>query len=575
MPIRYAVVRYRTAPERIARLLPPELEPASVAEVLVDFLTVDLGEHKSVFVPKPYCESALWVRASYKGEEGFLLLSMPLNGDWGRFAGRELLVLTKKDGEVGVEKKGKRVRAWIRRRGLELCRLEAEVTREPAPEVNWLRETRFGGFALNFRLNPDWRNQPFIGGVELVRQGGTATPPSEEPREGRDVPRALNLGNTAFRFVQPSILDPWCELPVIELLGGSLYENPGLELNFGSSRPRRDGPIVETLHRYEDASALAPWMLLGYDRPLERGLPWEPRGWPDAESAFLLSKNETSAWRNRETLDFENVRLLDLVLKIDPELHGAVIPGDVETGPQPLARILALDVPTSDFSTVGFVELWLLVRCVVGGRDAWYALSHIVGDGGDLLLGREMFGYPSKAGEVSFELAGQRISISGERVGRRFLDIHADEPAVAADDWTGELEVLGLQAETFSGSVDQQPDRPFGQSRPVKGRLVGQKWQLNLQRIPIDPWGVFLNVPHAAGPSAVGRPDPWYEIDGCTVLSANMARGVIRRGPGSVLGEYADVWPYYRERCDGTWSAMQVLNAVAPTFRVEREKGLE
>ena len=72
MPIRYAVVRYRTAPERIARLLPPKLEPASVAEVLVDFLTVDLGEHKSVFVPKPYCESALWVRASYKGEEGFL-----------------------------------------------------------------------------------------------------------------------------------------------------------------------------------------------------------------------------------------------------------------------------------------------------------------------------------------------------------------------------------------------------------------------------------------------------------------------------------------------------------------------
>jgi len=575
MPLRYAVVRYRTDPDRISRLLPPKLEPASVAEVVVDFLVIDLGEHKSVFVPRPYCESALWVRSSYQGEEGFLLLSMPLNGDWGRFAGRELLALTKKDGEVGIEKKDGKVEAWIRRRGLELCRLEAEVTDGPAPEVNWLRETRFGGFALNFRLDPDWRGPPFVGGVDLLREAGTATPPSEEPREGQGVPRALNLTNATFRFVQPSVLDPWCELLVIELLGGSYYENPGLELNFGSSRPRRKGPNPEVLHRYEDPLALAPWMFLGHDRPVERGLPWKPRGWPDAESAFVLSQDEISAWQGRQAFSLQGVRLFDLVIQIDSRLHADVLPDGVEPGPESLGRILALDVPTSDLSTVGFAELWLLVRCVVGGRAAWYALSHIVKDGGDLLLGREMFGYPSKAGEVNLELAGERVTISGERAGRRFLSVAADGFEAAQIPSVEEIDVLGLQADTFSRSVDQAFDRPFSQTLPVKGRLVAQKWHLDLRRISVDPGAVSLDLPDAPGPPGVGRPDPWYEFEGCTVLSASLATGAIRRGPGNVVGEYEDVWPYYRERCDGTWAATKVLNEVQPTFRIKREKDPE
>ena len=43
-----------------------------------------------------------------------------------------------------------------------------------------------------------------------------------------------------------------------------------------------------------------------------------------------------------------------------------------------------------------FHEIWLFARCLREGREAWYALSHLVGPDGDVVFGRETFGYPSR-----------------------------------------------------------------------------------------------------------------------------------------------------------------------------------
>lgn len=136
MPFRYANVRYRTDPERLARVLPPGLEPAAEPEVLVDVLEIDFGPAKSVFFAFPYDECAMWLRATYEGEDGFFLLSMPLNGDWGRTAGRETLALSKKDADVAIRHEAGTVSASFQRRGSDVCTLDARVGAGPAPEVD-------------------------------------------------------------------------------------------------------------------------------------------------------------------------------------------------------------------------------------------------------------------------------------------------------------------------------------------------------------------------------------------------------------------------------------------------------
>ena len=44
-------------------------------------------------------------------------------------------------------------------------------------------------------------------------------------------------------------------------------------------------------------------------------------------------------------------------------------------------------------------------RCLRQGREAWYALAHLVGPEGDVVFGRETFGYPSRSAAIDWRRA--------------------------------------------------------------------------------------------------------------------------------------------------------------------------
>ena len=562
MPFVYANVRYRTNAERLARVLPPGVVPGAVPEVMVDHLVIDFGDRKNRFFDAPYLESAVWVRcrledADADADDNFFLLTMPLTGEWGRTAGRETLALSKKDGHVTIEREGDRVRASLTRRGALVYELDGAISDRAAPEVDWMRETRDGGLGLRFRHHPDWRQSVLDErGMELVRlgPGGTTRPSDAAPDEAHDeesVARALVLDDTTFRFGTPDVTDPWSELPVLELLGGSFFEKLGFDYNFGSRRPQRKGDPVIPLAPIpaEEADAWAFW---GHDRPLTGGEAWVPEGWPEQRSAVTLTGDEVDRYQGRDHLAVEG-QAVDVTLGIDAELHRSVVPAELDPGDAPEIRVLAVDAERSDVSVARFQELWLLARTATG----WYALSHIVTPDGDVLFGRETFGYPSKLGQVGIEVTADAATVSGERLLRRFAEVRVEVSDARPAEVAESFDLHGVQ-----------PD-PFSLPQPVAGRIVAQPWRLFIEGSEVAADAIQVSFPDDAGPSDIGRPDAWFDFTGAVPLRAVVGSVRIERGPGEIVTEVDDVLPLIRDRIEMSWAVSRITEPVTSTFRIK------
>jgi len=327
------VLRYRTDPDRIARALPPGLEPDDVAEVTVDwFLRYPGRGEENLYFPGPYTESGIHVSAKYKGRRGMFQIGMPLDQNWGRVRGRESTGLVKKDAELRLAREGDIVRADLKRRGKLLYRIETEVVDRPAHPLFWHRETGYGAFLYRYRLHPDWRQGPLGDDpVELwlrVLGGRTGWYPEEMVEGG---PRQCDIGKTHFEFVEPSPLDPFIEFPMVEIVGLS-YRETGLAV--AAERSYRGPGTQSRIERLQliDKNRFEPWALYRYDRPITAGEAWAPPGWPEQSTALKLTSSELERYREREALALDPVGTLDLQLRIDPSIHRKTLPPQLEPG---------------------------------------------------------------------------------------------------------------------------------------------------------------------------------------------------------------------------------------------------
>jgi hypothetical protein len=556
------VLRYRTDADRIARVLPPGLEPDEVAEVTIDWwLHYPERGGENLFFPGPYTESGIHVTAKYQGQRGMFQIGMPLDQDWGRVAGRENVGLVKKDGAPHLERRGSRVAADLMRRGRLLYRIETEVLEEPAHPMFWHRETGYGAFLYRYRLAPDWRRGPLGSDpVELWLRvlGGKRGRYPEEMVDG--APRRCDVDRTTFTLVEPSPLDPFVEFPLRSIVGMS-YRETGLDPD--ADRRPREAQTETRIERLQliDPERFAPWALYMYDRPITRGEAWIPSGWPKDRSALLLTGEEIDRYRARDALELELRDSIDARLRISPEIHARMLPPGLEPGSEPVVRILALDVETSDLSTRPFHELWLLARCLRQERAAWYALAHLVGPDGDVVYGRETFGYPSRMASIEWSRDDGAIALLLSRLGRRVFELEATVGAAASNRAASAgADVIGLRLHppyrvmTEQGFVEPGP----------RADLVAQTWTLELSGArTIDPATAKLDFPAQPGPGRIGKPDPWYELAGAAVISIETGRGLNRRGPGVELGRLDRYEPFYAERFDGAMTAHEATSGEA------------
>jgi acetoacetate decarboxylase len=563
-------LRYRTDPERYARLLPPGVEPDDPV-VIINFVLNNRrpeGEWGVMYCGPTYNESDSFVAVKYQGNQALLELELQLEQDWGRTAGRSNEGLHKKDGKMRLEREGSRVRASTTRRGQLLFAIEGEVTDQTSHPLYWFREPGWGWLRYRLHLHPDWRQGPLRDRpVELYRLHGADLGYPSGPVEGPNLPKAFDLSRSTVWVNEDFPLNPLCELPVVEVLGASFHEGEDPRQRRTQPRgpegtspgPFTPGPVLLETITVEE---FEPWSLQygAYDRPVTAGTAWVPDGWPDRATAMKLSRAEIERYRAREAYALDPIDYVDIQLEVDRELHASSVPPVCEPGDDPLIRILALDVEQNDFSPDGFVELWLLTRCEVGGEAAWFAHAHIIGWGGDVFFGRETFGYPTKLGHPEMRSDQVQVNIRGRRLYRDFfhgvVPLSYDPPAPHED----AFEVLGMQV--------------LGPSGSARADLVGQPWMVHLEHARhADPRFVKVMFPKEPGPGRIGLSDPWFEFSSGRVVSAVAGRGAMKRLPGRIHHDWPDYVDYFVQRIDGgssTTSNATFLNPKASDYWRER-----
>jgi hypothetical protein len=558
-------VRWRTDPERIARMLPPPLTMDPEPHVAIHIVGSGVPPVRSVWANANYLECLVQVSAVHEGRRGMLEILAPIGRtlDQSRASARELSNYAKKDSDVHALLDGRTVRAGASRRGHTLFELETELTGERAPAPLGVNEVGYGAFGFRWRMHPDWRRGEALGPVTLWRRGGFD--------EGWPVAGGVGLGvlgdpaKTRFTLTGASPLDPLSEFPVVELLGVSVLVAGAAPAPRAAAQARATEDVPDdiaapatraprTRNRVTGGRAVrigevaweafAPWAYMTYDPPITRNRTWVGADWPASRSALRLTAEELRRLRARPSFDVEATSAVDVVLDLDPALHARLLPAECAPGDAAQLRVLCREVAASDFSTEPFAEAWLFARCTHAGAGAWYALSHIVGDGGDAIFGREQFGYPTKSGEVVRAAGADATTWTVRHLDRDLLRLRV--PATGGGAPVSEaLRCIGLQ--TTEASPDGTP----------QARLVVQPWQHEwASAATVDAAAVGIEWPAQAGPEQIGRPDPWHELDAARVRSVRTGGLLERRLPGEAGALVADADRVLGQRFSGP-SALQ------------------
>ena len=203
---------WETTPEAIATLLPPPLKPAS-KPVVAAFIAYYPETNFSV----PYHESSILIRASYKGEEGFYCLSMPVDDDMAMAGGRETWGYPKKMANFSFSREGDTVTGFTERHGIKFMQVKAKLTGKVNNGNAALDEI------LGLGVKPDGE---FSDKVYLFKHSHSPVttgifdyPPLLVEGHTRFRPKTFTWAETEIELT-PSEYDPWQEVPVERMLGG-------------------------------------------------------------------------------------------------------------------------------------------------------------------------------------------------------------------------------------------------------------------------------------------------------------------------------------------------------------------
>ncbi len=202
-------IYWETKPEIIARILPPPLKPAPhpIASAFVAF-------YPSTNIGVTYKETALFIRATFNGEEGGYCLAMPVTNDMALIGGREIFGFPKKIAEIHYKKDGDTVEGWTERGGPRFMEIRAKLTgkfNDPAMQ-NLLTSNPMAEdgsitmTAYNFKYFPAPEGGAFDYNPRLVKQETVLRP------------KEMQFGEAEIIF-KPSDNDPWAEVEVVKMLG--------------------------------------------------------------------------------------------------------------------------------------------------------------------------------------------------------------------------------------------------------------------------------------------------------------------------------------------------------------------
>jgi acetoacetate decarboxylase len=232
----------------------------------------------------------------------------------------------------------------------------------------------------------------------------------------------------------------------------------------------------------------------------------------------------------RETIDFYDAEMLTVIWETKPEIVRRLLPPPLKPGKRPLAVAFVANYPRTNFG-VTYLESALFLRAEFNGEEGNYCLAMPVTNDIALILGREVFGYPKKIGNIQLNRRGNDVEGITERRGHRFLQIRAnltgklnaeDAPVILA-------EVFNVGAPSVVATYNfKYFPAPGGNGFDYPPRLIREEVEFRPRSIEVGEAELLLQ------PSDF---DPWAEVEIVRVLGAIYTIGNNSMRKGNVVAE--------------------------------------
>ncbi len=475
--------------DKLIEAIPVPLQPTEPGRVVIEFRNGATGAR---------CQIAAVV--DLHGEKYLLPLAVWISNPFELRTAREFLGLPAFAGdiEIGGGAFGLQIA------GTELFRVAVGGEAEPAPGVD-----RLSVLTYRYLLQPDWRKGPLDTGapVEL---------------------RRLSAGSNA----------DWGTLPKDAATTAGTFD--GAFSRLGVSKPIavavRRSWLTDTQPAREFVEAVAapafePFAFRAYFADALGLVPPTP-----ARIRARTGASAVEAYRSRRETVVEGVTIIDVEVAVNREKHAALLPPGCQATLRPSLKLLAvrgLDDPALD-------EAWLLAYCLFDNRAVWYAVSHLKPSPVGSEFGREVFGYPTKTGQVDSFISPVGFGATLRRHGRTLLHVEGGFEGFSTGTSLAQMEVVALRL------------RPGFHNSPRAGELVVQSWYYQGLRKRIASNSLRFDFPRPAAGAANAGLNAWHEFGPARVAAVSIIDGgALQRTPARAAARVDDIEPYYRDRCDG------------------------
>jgi len=226
--------------------------------------------------------------------------------------------------------------------------------------------------------------------------------------------------------------------------------------------------------------------------------------------------------------EFYDAEMLTVYFETKPEVVERLLPPPLEPAELPIGGVFVANYPKTNFG-VTYLESALLLQAQFEGEEGAYCLAMPVTDDMALILGREVFGYPKKIGNIHLERSGKDVEGWTERHGVRFLEIRAK--------LTGKFNDTAAQ-EMITENMESQQDFVVYNFKyfPAPGR-DGFDYNPRLIREAVEFAPNVIEMGEAELMLQSSEHDPWGDVEIIKVLGAVYTIGNNTMLPGSVVAE--------------------------------------
>ena len=243
--------------------------------------------------------------------------------------------------------------------------------------------------------------------------------------------------------------------------------------------------------------------------------------------SFVKTLEEISE-KYQVNAEFYDAEVLTVYFATKPEVVERLLPPPLKPATLPVGAIFVANYPRTNFG-VEYLESALFLLAQHNDEEGVFCLAMPVTNDIALILGREVFGYPKKMGDIYFEREGNDVRGWTERHGIRFLEIKAKltgkfNDAIAQQMMTESIE-SNPDVVVYNFKYFPAPERDGFDYNP---RLIKEVVTRKPKSIEMGEAELIIQ------PS---DHDPWCDVEIVRVLGAIYTVGDNTMLPGSVVAE--------------------------------------